>query len=340
MCDCYSNVAEAFTIKSMSTAKVFYLQNSDIPGALSPEILDKFRRLQSDQIKWQKSRIESIIQVRQKSAAQFSILRPSKTVKTRTEILAQASMSKSARMEPSKAIAHDAGGSPGDGKLGSTGVRRLAGRTTPLPSLSSYTASRTPKSVASVGGRRGGGTGKKRSKNGGSGASKAEAAAASVRFSTSVRDKIASRASGTFSSASPGPASATSPPSGKLLDPAIHKPQNKWKTKGHKAKIQSTFAILRANEKQNSANRKMPKWHSTSLPFHRRRMEIDVDLGAKNVTGRSNGSVRLICTTSAEDDSKFTSSQRGDPYIKQRQLLDYTRDLVRRARVTETAIAV
>lgn len=161
MCDCYSNVAEAFTIKSMSTAKVFYLQNSDIPGALSPEILDKFRRLQSDQIKWQKSRIESIIQVRQKSAAQFSILRPSKTVKTRTEILAQASMSKSARMEPSKAIAHDAGGSPGDGKLGSTGVRRLAGRTTPLPSLSSYTASRTPKSVASVGGRRGGGTGRR-----------------------------------------------------------------------------------------------------------------------------------------------------------------------------------
>ena len=83
----------------------------------------------------------------------------------------------------------------------------------------------------------------------------------------------------------------------------------------------------------------MPKRHSTSLPFHRRRMEIDVDLGAKSVTGRSNGSVRLICSTSAEDDAKFTSQQR-DPYIKQRQLLDYTRDLVRRARVTETAIAV
>lgn len=339
MCDCYSNVAEAFTIKSMSTAKVFYLQNSDIPGALSPEILDKFRRLQSDQIKWQKSRIESIIQVRQKSAAQFSILRPSKTVKTRTEILAQASMSKSARMEPSKAIAHDAGGSPGDGKLGSTGVRRLAGRTTPLPSLSSYTASRTPKSVASVGGRRGGGTGRR---------GRRMAALAPPRPRRPLPAFDSPPASGTRSRpeprapsprSPPGPP-RPSPPSGKLLDPAIHKPQNKWKTKGHKAKIQSTFAILRANEKQNSANRKMPKWHSTSLPFHRRRMEIDVDLGAKNVTGRSNGSVRLICTTSAEDDSKFTSSQRGDPYIKQRQLLDYTRDLVRRARVTETAIAV
>ncbi|UPR04827.1 cAMP-dependent protein kinase [Chloropicon primus] len=300
-----SNFPEAFTIKSMSTAKVYYLQNADIPGALSPEVQGKFKALHSSQIKWQKSRIDNIIQVRQKSAAQFSILRPSKSLKKVNKTYSNANEKASESM------------------TAMTTMRRLGSRTatmtplTPVPSVSSA-GSRSGK------GRR---SGKKTPKVGKK--LKSPLDGGSRQFS--VRDKI-------NSSGSQGLASG-SPPSGKLLDPAMYTPQNRWK-QGAKTKIQSSFAIMRAKKAgEGDKEKKMPKWHSTSLPFHRRRMEIDVDLGAKNVTGRSNGSVRLICTTSAEDNSKFTQSQR-DPFVKQRQLLDYTRDLVRRARVTETAIAV
>ena len=303
-----SSVSEAFTIKSMSTAKVFYLQNSDIPGALSPEILDKFRLLQSNQTKWQKSRIEGIIQVRQKSAAKFSILRPSKSVKSRIASVRESS----GRDTPSETRSLPS-------------VRRLAGRTAPLPSISQTLHGHGSKSSK---GRKG--TAKSKSKT------KADSRAASAE-QFSVRDKIRLKSSNVSSSSSQGSAPSGKSASAKMLDPANHQGAGKsWKKGGRK--ILSSFALQRM--KSSQTERSVPKWHSTSLPFHRRRIEIDVDLGAKNVTGRSNGSVRLVCTTSADDDSKFSSTQRSDPYIKQRQLLDYTRDLVRRARVTETSIAV
>ena len=299
-----SNISEAFTIRSTSMAKVYYLPNNDIPGALSPEVQGKFKALHASQIKWQKSRIDNIIQVRQTSAAQFSILRPGKTLRKgqRPPAVEAKTAAKAAAKEPLSSAMPT--------------MRRLTGRGPGvLQGLSPHAASaRLP---AGTGGKK---------KKGRRGSRKGDAPA---RQQFSVRDKINSQA---------GPASTASPQGGKVLDPASYTPQNRWKL-GAKTKIQSSFAIMRAKKTDEGEQKKMPKWHSTSLPFHRRRMEIDVDLGAKSVTGRSNGSVRLICSTSAEDDAKFTSQQR-DPYIKQRQLLDYTRDLVRRARVTETAIAV
>ena len=87
-----------------------------------------------------------------------------------------------------------------------------------------------------------------------------------------------------------------------------------------------------------SENGRSPQMMAKPRSTMSQKLVIDVDLASKKIKGCSPGYVRLVCGKLKEEHNNAMVST--DPYVKQRQLLDYTRDLIRRTRGSETAIAV